>query len=128
MKNLIITIVAAALSCYVIYLVPYGQALDVIGLLLGVVAAIYIGFAIADGRKDVIYIECSIATLFILLAILGMWGKPVWLVIGYFAHGLWNLVHNRAGIKTNVRKWFPPLCLLYDWLVGVYLLFWLDWL
>ncbi|MDH5409299.1 MAG: hypothetical protein OEZ33_05395 [Gammaproteobacteria bacterium] len=128
MQKYIFFIGLAVLTCFVVSLMSYGKALDALGLLLGVIAAIYIGFAIADGRKGVIYIECVVAAVFIALALFGMWGKPVWLVIGFFAHGAWDLLHHPAGIKTKVRKWYPPACVIYDWIIGAYMLFWLGWI
>jgi len=128
MRNYLLILVASAVTCLVISQLPYGWALDAIGLLLGVIAAIYIGFAISDGRKHVIVLEIAVASVFILLALLGMWGKPVWLVIGYFAHGGWDLLHHPGKLGTKVRKWYPPVCAVYDWLVGLYLLYWLGWI
>ncbi|MDH5445208.1 MAG: hypothetical protein OEY52_06585 [Gammaproteobacteria bacterium] len=128
MKNYIFALAAGVVTCLFIYVLPYGRALDFIGLLLGVIAAIYIGFAISDGRKHVLLLECAVAAVFILLALLGMWGKPVWLVIGYFAHGAWDLIHHPGKLGTKVRKWYPPACVVYDWVVGLYLLYWLGWI
>ena len=57
-------------------------------LLLALIAAVYIGFAVADGRPKVIAVECSIAGAFVLLAAAGVTG-PAWLlVLGYAGHGL----------------------------------------
>lgn len=128
MKKLLLTIGAAALTCFIFSLLPYGKALDAIGLVLAVIGAIYIGYALADGRQNIIMLECTLAAIFIALALFGMWGKPVWLVIGFFAHGLWNIIHHLGAIQTRVRKWFPWVCALYDGIVGVYLLFWLGWI
>ena len=128
MRNILIALGAGVVTCLFIYVLPYGRALDAIGLLLGIIAAIYIGFAITDGRTHVLYLECSVAAVFILLALLGMWGKPVWLVIGFFAHGAWDLLHHPGNMGSKVRKWYPPACLAYDWLVGAYLVYWLGWI
>lgn len=128
MQKFILTIGGAVLTCFIFSLLPYGKALDAIGMTLAVIAAIYIGFAIADGRKNILLLECLIAGLFLGLALFGMWGTPVWLVVGFFAHGLWDVLHHPVAIQTKVRKWYPPVCALYDWIIGVYLLFWLGWI
>src|SRR5207248_9149201 len=47
-------------------------------LLLALIAAVYIGFAVADGRPKVIAVECSIAGAFVLLAVAGSTGSA-WL-------------------------------------------------
>ena len=59
-----------------------GQA-TVQALLLAPIAAVYIGFAVADGRPTVIAVESTIAGAFVLLAAAGVTG-PAWLlVLGY---------------------------------------------
>lgn len=127
MRKLLLTLGAGVITCLFIYVLPYGKALDLVGLLLGVIAAVYIGFAIADGRNHVIYLECTVAAGFILLALLGMWGKPVWLVVGFFAHGAWDLLHHPGKLGARVRAWYPPACVIYDWFIGFYLVYWLGW-
>ncbi len=127
MRNLLLALGAGVVTCLFIYVLPYGRALDMVGLLLGVVAAIYIGFAIVDGRNNIIYLECSVAAVFILLALLGMWGKPVWLVVGFFAHGAWCLLHYPGKMGARVRKGYPSACVVYDWIIGFYLVYWLGW-
>lgn len=127
MRNSLITLLLGVITCVIIYLLPYGKALDAVALLLGVITSIYVGFAIADGRKHVLYLECGVAAVFILLALLGMWGQPVWLVVGLFAHGGWDLLHHPVGLGAKVRKWYPPACVVYDGLIGTYLVYWLGW-
>jgi hypothetical protein len=55
---------------------------------IAVIAAVYIGFAVADGRSRVIALECSVAMAFVVIAAAGITG-PTWiLVVGFAAHGL----------------------------------------
>ena len=128
MRNLLLALGSGVITCLFIYVLPYGKALDALGLLLGVIAAIHIGFAIVDGRRHVLYMECTVAGVFILLALLGMWGKPVWLVVGFFAHGTWCLIHLTGTLGARGRKWFPSACAAYEFLIGAYLLYWLRWI
>ena len=128
MRNILIALGAGVVTCLFVYVTSYGKALDALGLLLGVMAAIYIGFAIVDGRSKVVYLESSVAAALIILALLGMWGKPVWLVIGYFVHGAWSLLHQSGVVGTKVRKWYPVSSMAYSWLVGAYLVYWLGWI
>jgi hypothetical protein len=65
-------------------------------LLLAMIAAVYIGFAVADGRPKVIAVECTIAGAFVLLAAAGVSG-PAWLlVLGYAGHGLKDFWQERS--------------------------------
>src|SRR5690242_15349520 len=87
-------------------------------LLLAMIAAVYIGFAVADGRPKVIAVECTIAGAFVLLAAAGVTG-PAWLlVLGYAGHGLKDFWQERSHYVAGTR-WWPPFCAAVDWLVAV---------
>src|SRR6266480_8074176 len=47
---------------------------------LAVIASVYIGFAVADGRWRVIALECSVAMTFVVIAAAGITG-PAWLLV-----------------------------------------------
>src|SRR5206468_9272573 len=86
-------------------------------LLLALIAAVYIGFAVADGRPTVIAVECTIAGAFVLLAAAGVTG-PAWLlVLGYAGHGLKDTWQERHHYVANTR-WWPPFCATVDFLVA----------
>jgi len=89
-------------------------------LLLAMIAAVYIGFAVADGRPRVIAVETTIAGAFVLLAAAGVAGSAWLLVLGYTAHGLKDLWQERRHYVANTR-WWPPFCAAVDWLVAVIL-------
>ena len=89
-----------------------------LGLIL--IAAVYIGFAVADGRRVVIIVECSVAALFVVFAAAGVTG-PAWLlVLGFAGHGLKDLWQHRSHYVANTR-WWPPFCLVVDWVVAALL-------
>ena len=82
-----------------------------LGLIL--IAAVYIGFGVADGRPAVIVVESGVAALFVLVAAAGVTG-PVWLlVLGFTGHGLKDLWQHRSHYVANTR-WWPPFCLVVD--------------
>jgi hypothetical protein len=89
-----------------------------LGLIL--IAAVYIGFAVADGRRLVLVVECCVTTVFVLLGAAGVTG-PLWLlVVGYVGHGLKDLWQHRTHFVANTR-WWPPFCLVVDWVVAAVL-------
>jgi hypothetical protein len=93
----------------------------VYGLSLTLIAAVYIGFAVADGRPRVVAVEAGIAGVFVVLAAAGVTG-PAWLlVLGFAGHGLKDLWQERHHYVANTR-WWPPFCLVVDWLVAAILL------
>lgn len=90
-------------------------------LLLCAIAAVYVGFAVADGRPQVVAIESVIAVLFVLLAAASVTATAWLLVIGYTAHGLKDLWQQRHQFVANTR-WWPPFCACIDWVVAVVLI------
>jgi hypothetical protein len=90
-------------------------------LSIALIAAIYIGFAVADGRPKVIAVEIAVAAVFVVLAAAGVTGTALLLVIGYAGHGLkdaWQ--EHRQYVATT--RWWPPFCATVDWLVAAILI------
>lgn len=84
-------------------------------VVLGVVAGIYVGFALQDGRLRVLALEASVAMLFVAAALAGLW-TSAWLIpAAYVAHGLWDMAHHRH-VSTAMPAWYVPLCAVYDWI------------
>ena len=89
-------------------------------LLLTLIAGVYIGFAVADGRPKVIAVESSIVGAFVVLAAAGVTGSAWLLVLGYAGHGLKDFWQERSHYVAGTR-WWPPFCAAVDWLVAVVL-------
>jgi ribonuclease PH len=89
-------------------------------LYIAFIAAVYIGFAVADGRTRVIAVESSIAAAFLALAAAGVTGSAWLLVAGYAAHGLKDLWQHRTRFVAGTR-WWPPFCAAVDFLVAAIL-------
>src|SRR3954468_21893434 len=89
-------------------------------LLLCLIAAVYIGFAVADGRPKVIAVECVVAGVFVVLAAASVIATVWLLVAGYAAHGLKDFWQERRQYVANTR-WWPPFCAAVDWLVAAVL-------
>ena len=81
------------------------------------IAAIYIGFAVADGRPRVIGVESSVAFVFVVVAAAAVTGSPWLLVAGLAGHGLKDLWQHRTHFVANTR-WWPPFCMIVDWVVA----------
>jgi hypothetical protein len=84
---------------------------------LAVIAAIYIGFAVGDGRAHVIAIESTVAAAFVIVAAAAITGSPWLLVAGLAGHGLKDLWQHRRQFVANTR-WWPPFCLVVDWVAA----------
>jgi hypothetical protein len=92
----------------------------VYALSLAVIAAVYIGFAVADGRPTVVAVEAAVAAVFVIVAAAGVTG-PAWLLVaGLTGHGFKDLWQHRSHYVANTR-WWPPFCLVVDWVVAAIL-------
>jgi hypothetical protein len=84
---------------------------------LVIIASIYVGFAVADGRPIVIAAEVGVAAGFIILAAVAFGSSPWLVVIGLVGHGIKDLWQHRTRFVANTR-WWPPFCLVVDWVAA----------
>ncbi len=93
------------------------DAATVYALSLALIASVYIGFAVADGRWVVIAVESNVAAIFVLVAAAAVTESPWLLVLGLVGHGLKDLWQHRSQFVANTR-WWPPFCLVVDWIAA----------
>jgi len=86
-----------------------------LGLVL--IAAIYIGFAVADGRPQIIAVETGVAAAFVVVAAAAVTGSAWLLVAGLAGHGLKDLWQHRTGFVANTL-WWPPFCATVDFVAA----------
>ncbi len=84
---------------------------------LALIAAIYVGFAVSDGRVNIIAVESGVAFAFVLVAAAAITGTPWLLVAGFVGHGLKDLWQHRTHFVANTR-WWPPFCMSVDFVVA----------
>ena len=84
---------------------------------LALIASIYIGFAVADGRARVIALESGVATVFVVVAAAAVTGSPWLLVIGLAGHGVKDVWQHRTHFVANTR-WWPPFCMVVDFVAA----------
>jgi hypothetical protein len=84
---------------------------------LAAIAAIYVGFAVADGRPKVIAVETTVAFTFVLIAAVAVTGTPWLLVVGLAGHGLKDAWQHRTHFVSTTR-WWPPFCMTVDFVVA----------
>ena len=92
-------------------------------ILLGVIAGIYVGFALQKGSINQAIVEIAAAIIFALMALLGA-TVSIWFVpLVYGLHGFWDLAHhgrkNGDEVFVRVPRWYPPFCAVVDWVVAV---------
>ena len=97
------------------------RALNVYALSLIVTALIYVVFAVRGGASSSqLWLELAGLALFTLLAVLGR-RRPVFLVVGWAAHSLWDLILHKLMDGMEVPSWYPLTCLGFDLAVAAYI-------
>jgi hypothetical protein len=84
---------------------------------LTLIAAVYIGFSVADGRWHVIAAESIVAAFFVVIAAVSVTGSAWLIVLGLAGHGLKDLSQHRTQFVQNTR-WWPPFCATVDWVAA----------
>jgi hypothetical protein len=124
-RPVLIGLFLALITVAVLAFLSVERVIELTAMLLAVIAAVYICFALADGRESVKRVEVATAVLFIIVALVGLWLNPWFLVLGYIGHGVWDWLHHNDHIHADVVGWYPPLCAVYDWVLGIGLIFWI---
>jgi hypothetical protein len=89
----------------------------VYALELALIASIYIGFGVADGRARIVAAETGVASVFVVVAAVAVTGSLWLLVAGLAGHGLKDLWQHRTGFVANTR-WWPPFCATVDFVAA----------
>ena len=84
---------------------------------LSVIAAVYIGFAVADAHPKVIAAESGVAFGFVVISAAAITGSPWLLVAGFVGHGLKDRWQHHTHFVSNTR-WWPSFCMVVDWIVA----------
>jgi hypothetical protein len=84
---------------------------------LTLIAAVYVGLAVADGRRNVIAAETTVATVFVVIAALAVPASGWLVVAGLAGHGLKDLWQHRTRFVANTR-WWPPFCATVDFVAA----------
>jgi len=96
------------------------DAATVYALGIVLIAAVYIGFSVADGRGIVIAVETGVASVFVVIAAAAVTGSAWLLVAGLAGHGLKDLWQHRTGFVANTR-WWPPFCATVDFVAAAFI-------
>ena len=99
-------------------------------VLLGAIAAFYIGFAgWFQASTGAWATELSAIAVFVVIAVIGGFSGLA-LAIGYFMHGAWDIAHSLFGTvilgnsASDIPLGYGMFCLGFDIAAAVYLLWW----
>ena len=96
---------------------PWLDSVTVYALQLAFIAAVYIGFAVADGRRHVLAVETAVASVFVIVAAVAVTGSAWLVVAGLAGHGLKDVWQHRTRFVSGTR-WWPPFCAAVDWVAA----------
>ena len=82
---------------------------------LVVIASVYVGFAVADGRPKVIAVESSVTFAFVVVAAAAVTGSPWLLVAGLAGHGLKDLWQHVEELDDAARPAVGPSIVVVNW-------------
>jgi len=101
------------------------MSLSFAAVLIGVIAGVYFGFAVAGGSNREQLIEFNVASGFGVTALLGVGVSAWFLPVAYLAHGLWDFAHHNSlrFRLVSIPQWYIPWCVIIDFIVGVGLIF-----
>ncbi|MBW3569860.1 MAG: hypothetical protein KY467_02025 [Gemmatimonadetes bacterium] len=114
---------ALALPFLLLFRLHPDGAFDLLALILALTGGIYLGAALHGGRRGRLVLEGVFAAVLVVLALLALSWSPLWLALGFVLHGLWDLAHHTGVVKHGVRRWFPPFCAAWDWMVAAMVVF-----
>ena len=114
-------VIFAGVTLLIPSLLARDTAFGLLAILLGMIASVYLGYALNDGRLRAFQVEYIGMVAFAALATIALARhSAVLLALGYLAHGLWDLIHHRRNVDTRMPWWYVPLCLGYDTVVAIY--------
>ncbi|MFA6096069.1 MAG: DUF6010 family protein [Candidatus Paceibacterota bacterium] len=123
-RGLILGIILSLITIIIASFFSKPKEIEFFAVVLMGIAAVYFGYAFLSGGAKEIIIEVTNITLFFILILAGLWINPLVLVIGYFWHGIWDAIHRRESqiVKTKVPEWYIYFCMIYDWIIGAFIL------
>ena len=96
---------------------PWLDARTVYALGIPLIAAVYIGFAVADGRPHVLAVESTVVAAFVVVAAAAVTGTPWLVVAGLAGHGVKDIWQHRTQFVAGTR-WWPPFCAAVDFVAA----------
>ena len=115
--------VLVAISMAWLWVTPVAERRTAVGITLAIIAAIYIGFALAERDAGNLLIEVVFAIAIIAVVFVGLEQSRYWLAGGLAAHGVWDLLHHHSRPVLGTRevpRWYPPACLVYDFPLAIF--------
>jgi hypothetical protein len=119
----VLAAILAAVTMIALSALPVAERRITEGVMLAIVAAIYIGFALAERSGPNLAIELAFATAIVVIVFVGLGASRYWIAGGLAAHGVWDLLHHHRHPVIGTRelpRWYPPACLVFDFPIAAF--------
>lgn len=90
------------------------------GLILCGIGFLYVGFAWSDPQA--LLINAVQAVCFVFFAYFGITKSLKLLAVGYFFHGIWDLVYHMFQDSSLIPPHYDLFCMSIDFTIGLYIL------
>lgn len=136
----IVGIVLSVLTYFPLNLLTKSTVLLILGIQLGAIGGVYLGFSLAIDEKERKYnndnknvlnmfdkqvtIELISVIIMIIFATKGIqYQSSLIISLGYVFHGCWDILHHYTLYKTKVPKWYIPFCTIFDFCLAIIIYF-----
>lgn len=117
-------VLLAGLTVLVALWLPEDLVYPLFAVLLAFAAAVYVGAAMQDSSRGERRLQWLVALGFTAVGVLGLWLSPLFLVAGWVLHMIWDGLHHLEKLETRVAAGYALTCLVYDLMVGGFVLYW----
>lgn len=102
---------------------PVGLLFPFLAVVLGLVAGVYPGLAMADPRGGRSGLQWVLALLLVALGLAGLWASPALLAGAFLLHGLWGGLHKFTALGDGTPEGYPAFCITFDLVLGGFILY-----
>ena len=113
-------LIGAVITLPLHLILPHALSVQLAAVIVAVIGAIYVGFALQAGSLLDQITESLAASVFLAAALIELWVNPWTIPVGYVLHGFWDFAHHRRGHGLGpTPTWYPPFCAIYDWVFAL---------
>jgi hypothetical protein len=121
MEYLIGVVLAVATCVFFGMLAGFDRERVFYPMMLAPIATYYILFAAMGSSTPALTIESLVASVFLMLAVVGF-KQNLWLIVAALAgHGVFDFFHHLVIQNPGVPVWWPGFCMSFDVLAGGFL-------
>ena len=102
---------------------PEALVFPFLAVVLGLVAGVYPGTAMADQETGRQGLQWVVALFLVALGLGGLWGSPIFLAWAFLLHGLWGFLHKYTALGDGGPEGYPGFCLTYDLVLAGFVIF-----